>query len=61
MPKTRAVRARFLALQPYGQPRLVLADFIQQQADRAVAVRHNDIRVAVVVDVAKCCGATDLD
>ena len=47
---------------PQSQPHPVLAaaDVVDQQPDRSAVVRHHDIGVAVVVDIAERGAATDL-
>ena len=44
----------------HADPVVGAADVIDQQPDRSVVVRHHDVSVAVVVDVAERGAAADL-
>src|SRR5436190_22784770 len=46
-------------VEAYFQPVAACADLIEQQPDRSAVVRHDDVDVAVVVDVAERRASTD--
>ena len=54
-----AQRVAVVGYEPQAQPGLVLADLVEEQARRPVAVDDDDVQIAVVVDVTEGSGAAD--